>query len=718
MKILLTGASGYVGQAFIKEFGHKYSIRGIGRTPIEGDIEFIKGDIRIFEDVLKAAAGIDVIVHLAAFAPEIKGKARNEDFFDSNVKGTSNILQAAVDAKVKRVVYASSICAVGYEGLELPVRENAKPNPSDGMYGLSKYIGEQLCEYYTKWYGISTLCLRMATIVPQHEIIFPSDPNTPSWYGYVDIRDVVHAFDLAINANDIKHGVFHICAENTVMKYDITEAKQKLGFNPIHNNEKFLPKKNKETVKYEKKIEALAVDEKNKINIAIEGRILFRNITGTERYISELIRNMQDIENKNGFKLFLVNNLGYDSKKISAIPHIAAAHKIDLFHRPYQFKNYGELIEFLMVEKRVFTFLDLILCRYPGYFRDKELFEKNKTIMGLALNLSSRIIAISEHAKQDVIEMYDIPAEKIDVVYVGFDADKFKKINDTNKISEFRKEYNLPDKYILYLGTDYPHKNIKNLLISFAKIANHEKMKDYRLVLAGASCYVKGRQYLEKYIEPIKDKIISLGYFDDNKITLLYNAADIFVFPSLFEGFGLPVLEAFACGVPVICSNATSLPEVAGDAAYMVDATEPDKIASAIIDVVSSPRLRESLIEKGRDRVKLFTWEKCVKETYKVYEKALLENQDYSDKRIMLSKILFELSHLNTELENKNNLLVHEQRKNSNIAAQLQIVESSGSYRIGLFIILLVKLKIISACKVLFRLVTRNHKKYYANTKI
>lgn len=252
LNILLTGASGYIGQAYLKEFGHKYAVRALGRTPIAGSIEFIKGDMRVYDDVSKAVAGVDVIVHLAAFAPEVKQEARNEDFFDYNVKGTFNILQAAVDAGVKKVVYASSICAIGYEGLDLPIKEDAKPNPSDGMYGLSKYMGEQLCEYYSKWYGISTLCLRTATVVPKHDIVFPSDPNTPNWYGYVDVRDVVNAFDLAINAEGIKHGVFHINAENSVMKYDITNAKQILGFKPLHNNEELFSEDSADAINQKK----------------------------------------------------------------------------------------------------------------------------------------------------------------------------------------------------------------------------------------------------------------------------------------------------------------------------------------------------------------------------------------------------------------------------------------------------------------------------------
>jgi len=153
---------------------------------------------------------------------------------------------------------------------------------------------------------------------------------------------------------------------------------------------------------------------------------------------------------------------------------------------------------------------------------------------------------------------------------------------------------------------------------------------------------VKSGKYLEKYIEPVKDKIVFLNHFDDNKITLLYNAADIFVFPSLYEGFGLPVLEAFACEVPLICSNATSLPEVAGDAAYMVDANEPDQIAAAILDIAGNSELRKSLIEKGRQRAQQFSWQKCAKNTFEVYKKTLSEKPVLDSRYALSMKLYFD----------------------------------------------------------------------------
>ncbi len=363
--------------------------------------------------------------------------------------------------------------------------------------------------------------------------------------------------------------------------------------------------------------------EKKRINIAIDGRILHRNVSGSERYISELVKNISNIEKNSKYNYLLVNNTNYKTFSVANIPCISSEDRIDLFHKTYQISSYNELLELLFADKSIFTFLDLILCKYPDYFSKKESHENHVTFMKLALNFSDRVIAISEHAKKDVIKTFGIPEEKIDVVYLGLDFNKFKKINDGREISKFRKEFGLPEKYILYIGTDYPHKNMKNLFLAFSEIMHCEKMRDYYLVLAGNNYYNKGQEYLKKYLEPIKNRVISTGHFDDKKIALLYNAASIFVYPSLYEGFGIPVLEAFACEVPVVCSNSTSLPEVAGDAAYMVDAKDPGKITEAILDIVNDPGLRNSLVKRGKERVKQFTWKKCAEETLKVYKKTL-----------------------------------------------------------------------------------------------
>lgn len=374
-----------------------------------------------------------------------------------------------------------------------------------------------------------------------------------------------------------------------------------------------------------KKTEEIRKKKKKKVNIAIEGRILHRNVSGSERYIYELIKNLPTMHQECDYKYCLVNKTGFKLNGISNIHYISLSDRVDLYHRTYQVSNYNELLELLSAKRSIFTFLDLILCKNPDYFEKKDNYNNYVTLMNLALNYADRIIAISEHAKGDVAKTFNISEEKIDVVYLGIDLNKFKKVNDKKEINDFKAEYNLPNRYLLYIGTDYPHKNLKNLFIAFSKIMHLPEMRDYSLVMAGNNSYIKGPGYLNTYLEPIKHRVISLGYFADEKIPLLYNASDICVLPSLYEGFGLTVLEAFACGVPLICSDATSLPEVAGDAAYMVDAKDPDQIVKAIMDIAKDTHLKNMLINKGLKRVKQFSWEKCAEETHNVYKKALLE---------------------------------------------------------------------------------------------
>lgn len=361
-------------------------------------------------------------------------------------------------------------------------------------------------------------------------------------------------------------------------------------------------------------------------NIAVDGRILHRNITGSERYIYQLVKHIRKHQN-DANQLYLVHQAVFEIDHVSNIPCVSPKEKIDLFHRTYQISSYDDLRELVVAPRSILSFLDLILCKYPDYFGSVPEHQNYVELMSLSLNLADRILAISEHAKQDVIEYFNLSGDKIDVVYLGLDGNQFYKVSDSRAVDSFRAEYHLPQKFLLYIGTDYPHKNLKNLYRAFSKIMNLPHLSDYYLVTAGVNYYRQGTQYLQADLDRIRNRVIALGHFPDEKLHLLYNAASIFVFPSLYEGFGLTVLEAMACGTPVICSDATSLPEVAGDAAYLVDARDPEPLAKAIENVATDSRLREALIEKGLERVKLFTWEKCAKETYAVYEKLLTDEK-------------------------------------------------------------------------------------------
>lgn len=232
--LLLTGASGYVGRAFLAAYGSLYRFRLFGRRPAGEGHEFVRGDLSSPEDLFQAAQGVDAVIHLAA-ATTGSPETTDEEYFQANTVGTFNLLEAAAKAKVRKFVYGSSVCAVGFRPSSELVLETDRCEPTDGMYGLSKYLSERLCERYAAERGMDVVCLRTAMVVPQHELHVPANPFASRWLGAVHIDDVVEAFRLAVESRDIRYGVFHIAADSPACKFDISRAKAVLGFRPKYD---------------------------------------------------------------------------------------------------------------------------------------------------------------------------------------------------------------------------------------------------------------------------------------------------------------------------------------------------------------------------------------------------------------------------------------------------------------------------------------------------
>ena len=236
-KILITGGTGYIGNAFLNKYALAYSFKAFGRTKPAQSVEFFQGDIKDITALKKAAFGVDAILHLAAVTTD-KKEVTDEEYINTNIVGTHNVLKAAAENKVKKVVFMSSVCAVGFRPDKYPVREDEKCNPTDGMYGFSKFAGERLCRYYSEEHGINIVCLRPSMVVPQHEFIPPKKGSMP-WIGYVDIEDVLQEIALGLENEHIKYGVFHAAPDNRFSMFDISKAKEMLGYSPKHNFEEF-----------------------------------------------------------------------------------------------------------------------------------------------------------------------------------------------------------------------------------------------------------------------------------------------------------------------------------------------------------------------------------------------------------------------------------------------------------------------------------------------
>lgn len=268
--------------------------------------------------------------------------------------------------------------------------------------------------------------------------------------------------------------------------------------------------------------------------------------------------------------------------------------------------------------KKVATVYDLTWVKFPEFFSKDTLYVAKKRFQHTCRS-ADKIIAISENTKQDILKHFDCEIGKIEVIHLGVEHEKFKPMDlDKRDKAYIGEKYSLPEKFILWLGEFRGNKNIKRLCNSLIK-AKKQLHFNHKLVLCGH----KGQEYaaIQTIIQDHREFFIFPGVVEDNDLPLLYNLADIFVFPSLYEGFGLPVLEAMACGTPVITSNCSSLPEVAGDAAILVNPEDEQEIAGAIMRLLTDESLRNSLVQKGLERVKNFSWEKTAEKTLELFKK-------------------------------------------------------------------------------------------------
>jgi glycosyltransferase involved in cell wall biosynthesis len=305
-------------------------------------------------------------------------------------------------------------------------------------------------------------------------------------------------------------------------------------------------------------------------------------------------------------------------KEIFSIPDTLRKSDLDVLHFPEYHHDF--LIPFFTNKvPKIVTIHDLTPLILPETHGTRfRLWWRWKFTLKLVKNRIDHVIAVSESTKNDCINYLDIPKEKITVIHNAVD-DIFKPLIDKQKIeNHLKKEYNIDHPFILFVGTLEGRKNVPQLINAFYEV---KKMGlNHKLILVGMKGW-KSEPIFEA-IEKLglKDEIIFPGYIPTSDLVKLYNVADVFVYPSLYEGFGLPPLEAMSCGCPVITSNTSSLPEVVGDAGILVDPHDTDGLAKAIYEVLSDNELRNQLVENSLERAKMFSWEKVAQETWKVYE--------------------------------------------------------------------------------------------------
>lgn len=245
-----------------------------------------------------------------------------------------------------------------------------------------------------------------------------------------------------------------------------------------------------------------------------------------------------------------------------------------------------------------------------------------KKVMKNAVKKAQNIIAVSENTKNDIIKHHKIKPEKIHTIYEGANKEfhQLKPAELAKQTENLKKKYNITKPFLLYTGVHRYHKNLPRLIKAFSFIAH--KNKDLQLVITGKPdpLYPEAEQATKQF--HLENRVILPGLVPEDELIALYNLAEAYVFPSLYEGFGLPVLEAFACGTPVIASDVSSIPEVAGkNNALFFDPYDPKDISTKIRTLLKTPSLQNDLRQKGLARVKAFSWQKMAKEILSLYNK-------------------------------------------------------------------------------------------------
>jgi glycosyltransferase involved in cell wall biosynthesis len=273
-----------------------------------------------------------------------------------------------------------------------------------------------------------------------------------------------------------------------------------------------------------------------------------------------------------------------------------------------------------LVQRRypvVITVHDIAYIRFPDLLNKTRQVYK-KYILSLSIKKADVIITDSHSTKRDIIEFFKVDEKKVKVIHLGVES----RFHPISNVEGYRTRNNLPTKMILNIGTLEPRKNVVTLIKAFKKLQERGQ-KDYVLVIAGEKGWLYKRIFEEIRSSGMEQSIRLLGVVRDEELPLLYNCADLFVYPSLYEGFGLPPLEAMACGVPIITSNTSSLPEVVGNAGIMVDPNDIESLSDGMYRVLGDKELKHRMSRDGLKRSKMFTWEKTVNDVIEIYKNVL-----------------------------------------------------------------------------------------------
>ena len=371
------------------------------------------------------------------------------------------------------------------------------------------------------------------------------------------------------------------------------------------------------------------------MRIAIDVRKLHDFGIGT--YVRNLVRQLARLDHDTEYVLLcqrddrgLAGSLGENFRSVSEwsgnysvseqlmVPFNLARTRASLFHAPHY------VLPPLTPCRSIVTIHDCIHLRFPQYLPNRLAYAYARGQFWTATRRARRILTVSEASKQDILRFFHVPEDKVTVIHNAMD-EQFGREPAEEAMLHVRERYQLPERFVMYAGNVKPHKNLERLIDAFMRL-RRGGLDDVGLLITGSevSKYATLRRAVHRY--NLHKHVRFLGFQPEDTLAVLYRLADAFVFPSLYEGFGLSPLEAMASGTPVVASNVSSLPEVLGDAAVLVDPYDPESIADGIRRVLENGDLRAELRARGFARARRFSWEQSVRRVREIYTEVAAGN--------------------------------------------------------------------------------------------
>ena len=381
------------------------------------------------------------------------------------------------------------------------------------------------------------------------------------------------------------------------------------------------------------------------MNIGIEAQRIFRvHKHGMDFVALELIRQLQRLDRHNNYHIFVKEGPdrcieesdnffihtfkgGYPIWEQVKLPKLAKQLNLDLLHCTSNTAPLGGTIPLVVIIHDIiyFEFHPLFTLGYTLYQRFGNIYRR--LVVSRLIKRANAIYTVSYFEHKRLTQFFGLPNNRVQVIYNGVSS-HFQPNLDPNFLHKVREKYNLPERYCLFLGNTDPKKNTRNTVVAFAQYCKAAG-RTHHLMVADSSQVTIHQYLVDAGLEEFTNQIQVIGYIDNREMPALMNMADLFLYPSKREGFGIPILEGMATGTPVLTSNVASMPEVAGNAAYLVDPFNVNDITQGLISILSDEEIQKNLRKKGLERAKEFSWERTAKATLASYRRIV--DQDVND---------------------------------------------------------------------------------------